>query len=315
MKNFFVAFLVFLVWSVFGLWMYSLAATPSIVTNEVSENISEIKTTVIPIKEEILASEIAVVEPTPIKKNFLINSLDKEVLYESDETIVVVKDSAQVQLPKSLEDLPSKLASYLLDHPGQELHIISYYSADAKLKTPNIGEQRGINFRKLLNIEGIDEKQIVIKPVITTTAFDDDNTLKNGIDFTFRLLDRERIANYKKAIPSSITFYPTYNFDEILANKKLSQMSDSIVSISNEHPDLMINIIGHTDHIGAASENYVRGLKSSRQMRWYLINKGGIDRDKIFAISRGETEPLLRDERPASRIENARIEINFFEKE
>lgn len=317
MKNLLIALLVFLVWSVIGLWLYSLANFSDTAKSDQALDVSETQTILpILIKDTIaISSEIANKEPIPVKKEFLITSLDKETLYESDTTISVVKDSSDVNMPDALSNLPAVLVSYLLEHPGQELHILSYYSPSAKLQTPNIGEQRGDSFKKILINEGADNKQLVVKPVITIAEFDDNNALKNAMTFSFKLLDRERIANYKAKIPEPIIFYPTYNFDEVVANRKLKELSDRIVLLSEAHPELTIQVTGHTDHIGASSENDIRGLKSSRQIRWYFVTKGGIDRKIIVAKSKGETEPIIRDGSPASRAENARIEIKFLEKE
>lgn len=317
MKNFLVALLVFLVWSVIGLWIYSFGTLSDFGKNEPVEKISEIKTTTpIVVKDTIsIASEIANNDTIPLKKKFQVTSLDKKILFESDQFIAIDKDSSEVNISNELSELPSIITSYLLEHPGQELHITSYYSPSAKLQTPNIGEQRGDSFKRLLINEGADENQLVVKPVLTTTNFDADGTLKNAMTFSFRLLDRERIANHKNKIPDLITFYPTYNFDEVISNRKLIELSDTIVSLSEAHPELIIKVTGHTDHIGADSENYIRGLKSARQIRWFLVTKGGIDRKNIIAQSRGETEPIIRDGKPASRAENARIVIEFLEKE
>ncbi len=316
MKNFLVALLVFLVWSVIGLWIYSFGHTSNFAKNDAVQDISAMETaSPIAQKDTIsIASEIVNIEKTPVPKEFQIFSIDEQILFESNQTIAIKKDSSQVNLPTELSVLPSLLASYLFEHPGQEIHITSNYSPSAKLQTPNIGEQRGNSFKKLLLDEGADVNQIVIKPVLTTANFETDDSLQNAMTFSFKLLDRNRIENHKSAIPDLITFYPTYNFDEVIANKKLTAFSDSVVSLHEAHPELTIKVIGHTDHIGASSENYIRGLKSARQIRWYLVTKGGIDRKNIIALSRGETEPLLRDGRPASRKENARIEIQFSEK-
>ncbi len=314
MKNFFIAFLIFLLWSVFGLWVYSVVASP-LTAEKTTKSVSEIRDNSIPNKEkQLIASKIIETPPVKKSKNLVIQTLDNELLFESDQTLSVIKDSTKVNLPDSLQELPSVLTSYLNEHPGQEIHIISYFNETLNGEGSNFAEMRGEEVKSLLLAEGADKNQLVVQPVLTTTGFDADNKLENGISFSFKLLDRVRIANYKKEIPEVITFYPTYNFDEVIADKKLTQFTDNVAMLIEENPDLDITIVGHTDHIGAASENYIRGLKSSRQIKWYLINKKGIDRSKINAISKGELEPILRDGRPASRAENARIEIKFSEK-
>ena len=51
------------------------------------------------------------------------------------------------------------------------------------------------------------------------------------------------------------------------------------------NPNLIIEVIGHTDNIGNANDNYLLGLNYAKQVRWYFINKGGIDKNKVVASS------------------------------
>jgi len=312
MKNFLVAFLIFVVWSIFGLWLYAIVRDSE--ENGVIQinNISEVKS-----ENQINRNEIIIdtSENSKVKKrNFTVVSLSGELLYESDETFLIEKNNNKIILPTKLTDLPNVLANYLKKHLGQELCITTLYSSSEKQETPNLGIQRGNNFMTTLKILGIDQNRIAIKPVLTTAIFNQNNTISNGMNFSFKLIGKDRIANIKPTIPEKITFYPNYYFDEVIANKKLENLASKVKIVMENHPNLTINVLGHTDNIGADSENYIRGMKSADQIRWYLINNGGIDKSIVKAISKGENQPIMRDGAPASRAENARIEIVFLEK-
>ncbi|MFT5230660.1 MAG: OOP family OmpA-OmpF porin [Candidatus Azotimanducaceae bacterium] len=316
MKNFLVAFLVFLVWSVFGLWIYSFASSPHIGSRGNTESISEIKIETATLEKDTITSSSEILNRETIvpKKDFVVAALDQTTLFEAHETIAIEKDTSQIILPDTLADLPAALTAYLQENPGQELHITSCYSASEKIKTPNIGVQRANDFEKTIVALGADKNQLVIKPILTTEVFDAENKLSNGMTFSFKLLDRERIINSVPKIPNTIIFYPAYDFDEVLHTKKLKELIKHVVTVLEDNPSLKVTVVGHTDHIGANSENYIRGLKSARQIRWYLVTKGAITSANIIAISKGETDPILREGMRASRAENERIEIQFSKK-
>ena len=69
--------------------------------------------------------------------------------------------------------------------------------------------------------------------------------------------------------------------------------------------------MGHTDNIGNSNDNYATGLKNARQVRWYLVSKGGIDKTKIIASSKGESEPIDSNNSHQGRIANRRIKVIF----
>ncbi|MFT4800973.1 MAG: OOP family OmpA-OmpF porin, partial [Flavobacteriaceae bacterium] len=49
----------------------------------------------------------------------------------------------------------------------------------------------------------------------------------------------------------------------------------------------------------------------AQQVRWYLINKGGIKKTSLIVSSKGESEPLDSNSSKQGRNENKRIEIIF----
>ena len=70
-----------------------------------------------------------------------------------------------------------------------------------------------------------------------------------------------------------------------------------------------MTIIGHTDNVGNAEDNFRIGLKKSRQIKWYLTTQRGIKRSRISAISRGESNPIEANTSVWGREKNNRIEI------
>jgi len=84
--------------------------------------------------------------------------------------------------------------------------------------------------------------------------------------------------------------------------KELRQLFES-------NPNRKVKIIGHTDNIGSAVDNYQQGLKYAQQVRWYLINREGFDPKKLTALSEGESNPIDDNNSQAGRKNNLRIEF------
>lgn len=105
-------------------------------------------------------------------------------------------------------------------------------------------------------------------------------------------------------------FYPRYTASqELILDKKLVEYAKELKQLLKENPDKKITIIGHTDNIGSAKDNFAIALKKSRQVKWYLTARKGLPRSKIKATSKGEQEPIESNNSNWGRRKNNRIEI------
>ncbi len=330
MKNFLIAFLVFLVWSFFGLWLYSWLQ-PS-----VSQDSDETAVTT-PIKD---SSSSQVDEPLQIDESngLYENEVDSLSLVENVEDpvnnietpsglkastpsgdlvflypkgITITKNLAQVTIDPSLLDFKYKLNTYLIEHPNEELHIASLYSASENIVSPNLGFQRAKNIENTLIETGINPERLVIKPVIREIDFDAFGKYSNGISFVFQPLDTARIAARKLAIPETTVLYPKIVNNEIFVNPALEGILEEVKTAVARNPDLKIEVIGHTDNVGNANDNYLLALKHARQVRWYLVTKGKLDRKQVIAKSKGESESIASNKTERGRFLNRRIEIKY----
>lgn len=127
----------------------------------------------------------------------------------------------------------------------------------------------------------------------------------------------EPALNYENeiALPSdeklsSNLFYPRYtSSSELILDKKLVEYAGELKKLLKENPDKKVTIVGHTDNIGNARDNFTAALKKSRQVKWYLTARRGIPRSFITATSRGEEEPIESNKTKWGRKKNNRIEI------
>lgn len=317
MKSFLIAFVVFLVWSFFGLWLYSWLR-PDAEKQLANGNVKTEQNTVTsldtiqdtPIVEAPLDTLSTETEgPVGLKA---VNQLG-DVIFRFSEGITITKNSPSLEIPGEAVDFKYKLNTYLLEHPDSEIHILSMYSADENIESPNLGIQRARAIRDMLLDTGIDEDRIVVKPVIKEIAFDSSGSYSNSISFFVKPLDADRLERRNRAItvPETKIVYPRFSTQGIMVNDALKELLNEVVKLVEEYPDIQIEVVGHTDNVGNDTDNYVEGLSYARQVRWYLVTKGKINRKQIIATSRGEAEPLEGNDTRHGRNVNRRIEVYF----
>ncbi|WP_299208984.1 OmpA family protein [uncultured Dokdonia sp.] len=130
-------------------------------------------------------------------------------------------------------------------------------------------------------------------------------------------IDKDEPAiEYKKEVvlnknpnATSQIFYPQYANTDLILDKAIIAYATELKKILIENPDKKVTIIGHTDNVGNAEDNFRIGLKKSRQIKWYLTTQRGIKRSRISAISRGESNPIEANTSVWGREKNNRIEI------
>ena len=327
MKNFIIAFVVFLVWSVFGLWIYSWlqpeTESAKLELEKVDNNqpddsiidkppVKEIDSTIFQNinRDSIAESDKHIKE---LKKNEGLKATNDagDIIFIFPKGISIKKNSTEIIIPSTIIDYKYKINTYLLEHPDQELHINSIYSPKESVLTPNIGIQRANEVSSLLVNAGISFEKIVAKSIIKDILFNENNEFNNSIYFTFKPLDKKRIEILKNKIPKVRTVYPKFSESGILVNNDLKILLSELIVYFNSNPTKKIDIVGHTDNIGNSTDNYNIGLKYSRQVRRYLISKGDFNRNLLRASSKGESEPIDNNSTTRGRIANRRIEIIF----
>ena len=329
MKNFLTAFSVFIIWSVFGLWIYSWIQPETIAAKTVIE-IPALKKNQKPVQEQKVIIESKI--PTPknqnttnekVKKDTISSSIlvenlkfnaknsEGDIIFLYEEGISITKNIKDVFTPESSKDYKYKINSFLIQHPNLEVHIYSIYSPQENVFTPNIGIQRAQEVEKELLAIGVPPEKIVNKSIIKNRIFTKDDHYSNGFFFTFEELDIERVAKIINSQPKIRIVYPKFSESGVEVNDDLRSLLVDLKQYFKDYPNKKVYIVGHTDNVGNSSDNYTIGLKYAKHVRWYLVNKGGFDRSSIIASSKGELEPLEIDENRSGRNYNRRIEVIF----
>lgn len=322
MKNFFVAFLIFVIWSFFGLWLYyNVQPLESKATNTTEQSMLEameevdgkLSDTLQGTKDRLdtISSDGGAKEILGNSKGLQAINENGDIIFLFDEGIRIKKNSDKINIPSTLLDFKYKVNSYLIEHPDQELQIIAYYDPSENFSTPNYGESRGIQVMNVLTSVGIVKERMVIKPTIKQIEFDNMETYNNGISFIFNPLDEERFKTPVVDIPPVQTVYPKFENNDIFVDNVLKEVLKEAQRVLSNHPNVSMEIIGHTDNVGNAQDNYVVGLKYARQVRWYFISAGKLDGDRVKAVSAGESNSIANNGTEKGRLLNRRIEIKY----
>jgi OmpA-OmpF porin, OOP family len=84
---------------------------------------------------------------------------------------------------------------------------------------------------------------------------------------------------------------------------------DKVGEVMALHPARSAVIIGHTDVVGEARYNRMLSALRAAEVRDYLVDKFGVDPERIITEGRGEDEPIASNESYGGRVANRRIEV------
>ena len=101
----------------------------------------------------------------------------------------------------------------------------------------------------------------------------------------------------------------TFATDSAVLTPESSVVLDRVAASLREHPEVRLEIGGHTDSKGEASRN--QGLSASRaeSVRSYLIGKGVLA-GQLTARGYGSTRPIADNGTEAGRALNRRVELS-----
>jgi peptidoglycan-associated lipoprotein len=82
-----------------------------------------------------------------------------------------------------------------------------------------------------------------------------------------------------------------FDFDSYQLEKIGKDILDEIGAAMQQHPELILEIEGHTDNVGSDDYNLALGQKRAESVKRYLADKYGIALHRMFYISFGKTKP------------------------
>lgn len=99
-----------------------------------------------------------------------------------------------------------------------------------------------------------------------------------------------------------------FDFDKATIKKGYFGDIDNLAKVMKEYPDLNVVIEGHTDNIGTAAYNKKLSQRRADAVKQYLVEKAGIDANRLTAIGYGLTKPIASNATREGRQKNRRVE-------
>ncbi len=103
-----------------------------------------------------------------------------------------------------------------------------------------------------------------------------------------------------------------FDFDKHSLRMEAPKSLDTVLTILQTYPTLIVEVQGHTDSIGSMAYNQRLGQRRAETVRQYLIEKG-IPGTRLKARSYGEEAPASPNSTPYYRFLNRRVEFRIIE--
>ncbi len=286
MRNFISAFVIFLLWSIFGIWYYACQVKG--------------------LCEEIEVVETPKIDPLVVLQNKLkANSHDsfsidylKRIVTNNRDQKVLVMDQDSI--------LRKQIFAYLNDNQTQELVLTGYYSPN---EASNIGNARATDLKEQLTAFGLNTDKIVTKADTLSYDYDSEGRFEGGVAMQYLEISADRLAEIEKGVANK-TLYSGFASKEFKPDNTLQAYALELKAYLAKYPAKKVLVTGHTDNVGEAEANAWIGMERAKNVMNYLIATGGIPPNNITAESKGETAPVADNATTEGRRLNRRIEIN-----
>ena len=105
-------------------------------------------------------------------------------------------------------------------------------------------------------------------------------------------------------LPESITFETDSTYVRPSIQTTLTKLANNL----NDYPNTTIDVIGHTDNVGAESYNQDLSTRRAGAVSGILV-RSGVSSNRIRSYGRGERDPIATNLTAEGRAQNRRVEI------
>ena len=116
---------------------------------------------------------------------------------------------------------------------------------------------------------------------------------------------RKKILEQKKWVTHGILFDVNSATIKPESYGTLKEMAD----VMKEYTDLKVKIVGHTDADGSDAANLDLSKKRAASVKESLAKEFGIDESRMETDGKGESEPIDKNDTPAGKANNRRVEF------
>ena len=100
-----------------------------------------------------------------------------------------------------------------------------------------------------------------------------------------------------------------FDFNQATLRNESYPILDNAAGILLSHPDVSVEIQGHTDQIGSDKYNDELSMRRAEAVKKYMIAKG-VDASRLTTSGKGKRELLFNESDPVSRFYNRRVEFH-----
>lgn len=100
-----------------------------------------------------------------------------------------------------------------------------------------------------------------------------------------------------------------FDFDDDALRPESEPTLDEIAELLDAHPDMRLDIVGHTDNQGAAEYNLDLSRRRAASVVEALVDEYDIDVDRLSASGAGMTQPVASNDTEEGRAKNRRVEL------
>ncbi|MEM1315594.1 MAG: OmpA family protein [Pseudomonadota bacterium] len=105
-------------------------------------------------------------------------------------------------------------------------------------------------------------------------------------------------------LPNGVTF----DFDSVEIKQEFRRPLNRVASTLAEYPSSYVDVVGHADSTGSAEYNQDLSERRADSVAGALSRRG-VDRARLAAVGRGETQPVASNATEDGRARNRRVEI------
>lgn len=104
-----------------------------------------------------------------------------------------------------------------------------------------------------------------------------------------------------------------FEFNSYLLKEESYDELKRVAQLLRQNPTLRIELSAHTDDVGSADYNLRLSQKRGNTVARYLIEKEGIEPERLIAKGYGKNKPLVPNNSDANRAINRRVEFTILE--
>jgi len=106
-----------------------------------------------------------------------------------------------------------------------------------------------------------------------------------------------------------------FNTDSARLQRRSYAILDKVAEVLKEHREIPITRVeGHTDWTGSSAYNMRLSQRRAEAVVRYLVDRGGVRRERLIALGFGESQPLVPNARTKMELaKNRRVEFHLLE--